>query len=503
MKYSRAVDAEGKNIRSQIARYAEQLKAMAPVSDQKIIEALNEMDKPARRRWAVDRLKTRGFAVERENFGKITFTEKEINDASKYLGTAGEMAAFAALPDVLKRGIQVYHDVNHEGRGYDTFTFAAPVVINGKRGNMAAVVRKTNRYRYDVHRIVMPDGSIFVFENNNAEPTSLPAATSQKKDAHITRAISSASNNIIPGSAEKSNPKNEEGKTSRAADSLEELRTENRELESRVKELQKALRATERKLAGARESRDNWRNKATFRPETVARGIIKAYEGTISEADIHDQVKELIERAARRDGAVASEKGRSYNGTAADAAKNPKEERNLYAENTRAMRNGLMPAAEERAGEEKTCCGKGRAPECGDGQGCLPGRCAAMVFPYVSMQPANTRRYGQKEALREGTLFPGLNLPFHRELESRFPAVNTPLSELMALDFAIQELALYLDTHRDDEDALALFRSYVKLCREGREKYTAAYGPLMQTDDMEGAYTWTDDPWPWERGDND
>ncbi len=96
-------------------------------------------------------------------------------------------------------------------------------------------------------------------------------------------------------------------KYSRTSDSLEELRTENRELESRVKELQKALRATERKLADTRENRDNWRNRATFRPETVARGIIKAYEGTISEADIHDQLKELIERAARRDGVTFEE----------------------------------------------------------------------------------------------------------------------------------------------------------------------------------------------------
>ena len=141
-------------------------------------------------------------------------------------------------------------------------------------------------------------------------------------------------------------------------------------------------------------------------------------------------------------------------------------------------------------------------PACSNGMGCLPGTCAEMVFPFIAMQPENARRYGQQEALREGTLFPGLNLPFHRDLKSRFPALNTALSELMALDFAIKELGLYLDTHRDDEDALRLFQSYVKLAREGREKYVEKYGPLQMTDLTEGSFCWLNDPWPWERGGN-
>ena len=196
----------------------------------------------------------------------------------------------------------------------------------------------------------------------------------------------------------------------------------------------------------------------------------------------------------------------------------------MYSENTRAMRNNAIAAAVEDAIMENNMTdrsdgngmndrqngngmgdmqnGNGRSA-CENGQGCLPGRCAAMVFPFVAMQPENARRYGQKEALREGTLFPGLNLPFHKELESRFPAMNTALSELMALDFAIDELGLYLTTHRDDEDALQLFWSYIKLAKEGRKKYVDTYGPLKQTDFSEGGFKWLDDPWPWEKGGND
>ena len=72
-------------------------------------------------------------------------------------------AAFAALYDVLKRGKLIYKESNHKGRGYDTVTFAAPVKINDVVGNMAVVVRRTKGAHYDMHRIVMPDGSAFEF----------------------------------------------------------------------------------------------------------------------------------------------------------------------------------------------------------------------------------------------------------------------------------------------------------------------------------------------------
>ena len=69
--------------------------------------------------------------------------------------------------------------------------------------------------------------------------------------------------------------------------------------------------------------------------------------------------------------------------------------------------------------------------KCPEGKGQLPGRCAAMAFPFVAMQGQDPKRYDQREALQQGTLFPGLDLPFHKELKSRFPAANTALSELI------------------------------------------------------------------------
>lgn len=136
------------------------------------------------------------------------------------------------------------------------------------------------------------------------------------------------------------------------------------------------------------------------------------------------------------------------------------------------------------------------------GMGCLPnGSCAPMAFPYVPMQEQNAARLSQKEALQTGTLFPGLDLPFKAAIQARTQLEDTALVELMALDFAIQELGLYLDTHAKDEEAVKLYASYVKLAKEGRETYQKRYGPLLQTDltPNEG-YTWLKDPWPWDKG---
>ena len=139
---------------------------------------------------------------------------------------------------------------------------------------------------------------------------------------------------------------------------------------------------------------------------------------------------------------------------------------------------------------------------CNDREGSLPCRCAPLAYPYIPMQNNNPKRYDQTQALQRGTLFPGLDLPFHKELMTRFPAINSALAELMALDFAIDEMGLYLITHKDDQEALELYWSYIRLAKEGRKKYEAMYGPLRQTTITEGSYRWLDDPWPWEKGGN-
>ncbi len=143
------------------------------------------------------------------------------------------------------------------------------------------------------------------------------------------------------------------------------------------------------------------------------------------------------------------------------------------------------------------------ATACGSDKGSMPGCCAPLAFPYVAMQEPNPVRYSRMEALQTGTLFPGLDLPFKAAIQAKTKLANTALVELMALDFAIDELGLYLVTHAQDQEALQLYWSYIKLAKEGREKYQSMYGPLLQTDlTPESGYAWLKDPWPWDEGGN-
>ena len=135
--------------------------------------------------------------------------------------------------------------------------------------------------------------------------------------------------------------------------------------------------------------------------------------------------------------------------------------------------------------------------KCNFKQGPLP-ECAPLALAQTPMQQSSEPAYDKRMALARGTLFPGLNLPFHAQMKTKFPAVNTALSELMALDFAIDELGLYLTTHPEDTEVLNLYWSYIKLGREGREAYENQYGPILQTDVTPGSFKWLNDPWPWD-----
>lgn len=137
------------------------------------------------------------------------------------------------------------------------------------------------------------------------------------------------------------------------------------------------------------------------------------------------------------------------------------------------------------------------ASACPDGSGALP-ECAPLAVPYVPFQQTGAQKYSQNDALSNGTLFPGLNLPFHMKADAP-NAVSGPLGELQALEFVLLELGLYLDTHQGDGEAFSLFQQYAALEKEGREKYESMYGPLFQhaAAGQKNFSSWIKDPWPW------
>ena len=126
---------------------------------------------------------------------------------------------------------------------------------------------------------------------------------------------------------------------------------------------------------------------------------------------------------------------------------------------------------------------------------------APLANPYVPFQMENPPRYERRKALVRGTLFTGLDLPFMGMVNGTEKQV-TPLTELQTMAFALQELALYLDTHRDDREALELFRTMQTMYAQAREQYEHECGPLTHMSHMHEKFGWINDPWPWEYGAN-
>ena len=134
------------------------------------------------------------------------------------------------------------------------------------------------------------------------------------------------------------------------------------------------------------------------------------------------------------------------------------------------------------------------------GMGKLPAK-APLANPYVPFQTEDPMMYDPRKALVRGTLYEGLDLPFHG-MVNKNEKLSTPLTELQTISFVLQELALYLDTHREDQEALSMYRNFQMLYEKAQKCYEAKYGPLNHMAPTEGEYRWLDDPWPWEYAEN-
>lgn len=72
--------------------------------------------------------------------------------------------------------------------------------------------------------------------------------------------------------------------------------------------------------------------------------------------------------------------------------------------------------------------------------------------------------------------------------------------QINAVSFAMDDLRLFLDTHPDDEEALALFNDYMGQRTELIGKYTEKYGPVDSYFlDTSNGWCWNAAPMPWKQ----
>ncbi len=181
--YHDANENDNSSIKHQIRAHIGELNNMEPVYTMQYLS----ISKKELKAKALEQFKKIGYKVDRQNFGVIDIGEKQINKSLDYINNDAEKAALLTVPAVLKRGIDISGHDNHKGRNYSTITIAAKVVINGKVGNVGAVVTQIEgKNKYKVHRILMPDGSEFIFEQkNDTELTSGESLSNNDKHAPI------------------------------------------------------------------------------------------------------------------------------------------------------------------------------------------------------------------------------------------------------------------------------------------------------------------------------
>lgn len=188
-------DSETSSIKEQIENSREKLNAMGLVARASVPTDLKSKDAAAQ--WAAERLKSSGYKVDRQGCGDIYFSKKDMDKGLRYADTAEEKAALAVLPQVLKRGIEIGGHANHKGRTKQTITFAAPVELNGTRGNMAVVVNKNGNHYY-AHRIVLPDGTAFRFSEEGKSNAAQELSRGVTVSGSLADTTSAASENSIP-----------------------------------------------------------------------------------------------------------------------------------------------------------------------------------------------------------------------------------------------------------------------------------------------------------------
>lgn len=132
-----------------------------------------------------------------------------------------------------------------------------------------------------------------------------------------------------------------------------------------------------------------------------------------------------------------------------------------------------------------------------------------LAITSVPVQKWSEHLYDYDLALKVGTIFPELNLPFfaadgrnEKEIPTASDRSDGPsrnereafLLKIHEVSFALDDLVLFLDTHPDDQEAAALRKQLIEERKCLLKEYDQHYYSL--TKDCEGL--WTEGPMPWE-----
>ena len=122
--------------------------------------------------------------------------------------------------------------------------------------------------------------------------------------------------------------------------------------------------------------------------------------------------------------------------------------------------------------------------------------------------------YDDEKALRQGTVFQELDLPFY--VTEGIPAGQCVqkgnstqlLCQIQQVSFVLDDLTLYLDMHSEDGQALAMYQEKLAVRDQLKKEFAQKFYPLTRDcvaycqgqAGVHGdhAFCWQDGPMPWE-----
>ena len=194
-------------LEKQLYDHLEQLSKMEPVSDITGKEiAYGETNKENAEN-IVKFFEFIGGKVERTGFGVVELSRKGAKATVQHGNGPVKQIAAAAIPDVIRHGQQIGFVENWKGRGYNTYTFVAPVTVGETTVYEAVVV---NEYRstkqgnkFYVHEVCGSDGSLLVLDDTgHIKQKQESADTVLKTEEGVERPSFPADTSIAQASAE-------------------------------------------------------------------------------------------------------------------------------------------------------------------------------------------------------------------------------------------------------------------------------------------------------------
>ena len=282
-----------------------------------------------------------GNKVIRENFGTVELTKSGARATVQHGNSKAKQVAVAAVPEVIQKGKQIGYEQNWQGRGYDTYVFAAPVEIDGTKLYEGVIVREYTRQNgmknFYVHEVCWTDGSYVTFdtEGNMTKKEDTPTQLPKAVRSTLADAQEVSSDTTIAQTSAKSKENNAAVQKNVRyqlveQDELAKLRTEQQQLtkqRSALKEERSAwlnsaevqrIEAKKKALGVFSAEGKAYRDSAEYQDYLAKRKEYNSRLAALEERDsaLTEQMKAANERLQQRKDAQAKDAQNAYNARA-------------------------------------------------------------------------------------------------------------------------------------------------------------------------------------------